>query len=485
MTERLRGKDLAVLARETARTPMHNATVEIFEPGGFGLRLRQPGRPDRRPDRVRAALPPAVHGRCPGRLANPVWVDDPDFDLAYHVRRSALPRPGSIDQLRELVARIMSRRLDRTRPLWEMYFVEGLEGGRIALLSKSHQVLVDGSSTVDIGQVLLDVDPGPRQLVHEGWAPSREQSPAALVLGAVAEVLDRAVGWRSTPPAARRRRSVVRRARPRAGSVPSRPRCPTGARPPSTPFNLELSEQRRVVFVRTALEDYRKVRRVARRHRQRRHPGHDHRCDPRLADDPRRVGATAGRRLRALVPMSVIDEELEATSLGSQVAGHLLNLPIGETSPVVRLHQVSYALQAHRRPAGRSPPTGSPGIAGFAPTTFHALGARVAAAQTRRDVNLVITNVPGSAVPDVRRGRRDDRDLPGAAAAARASRSRSASRRTTGPCTTASTPTATRCPTSDVLGQCVTEALDELVDTASRPGRARPARPPKPTRRSR
>ena len=85
------------------------------------------------------------------------------------MRRSALPRPGSIDQLRELVARIMSRRLDRTRPLWEMYFVEGLEGGRIALLSKSHQILVDGSSTVDIGQVLLDVDPGPRQLVHEGW----------------------------------------------------------------------------------------------------------------------------------------------------------------------------------------------------------------------------------------------------------------------------------------------------------------------------
>src|SRR4029453_17189490 len=100
----------------------------------------------------------------PGRMANPVWVDDENFDLGYHVRRSALPRPGSLDQLRELVGRIISRPLDRSRPLWEMYFVEGLADGRIALLSKSHHVLVDGVDTVDPGRAPLRRSPDAKGL---------------------------------------------------------------------------------------------------------------------------------------------------------------------------------------------------------------------------------------------------------------------------------------------------------------------------------
>ena len=142
------------------------------------------------------ALPPA-RTTIPGRLANPVWVDDEDFDLAYHVRRSALPRPGSLDQLRELTARIMSRRLDPDRPLWEIYFVEGLEDGRVALLSKSHQILVDGISTVDLGQVLLDVDPGPRQLVRDDWVPPTEPTPGeAGAASAIAESVRQPARWR-------------------------------------------------------------------------------------------------------------------------------------------------------------------------------------------------------------------------------------------------------------------------------------------------
>src|SRR3954467_1121798 len=183
MSERLRASDLALLADETPQTPMHNATLEIFDPAESGLDY------DALVAHIddRIAFVPRYRQRVrrvPGRLANPVWVDDEDFDLGYHVRRSALPRPGTMDQLRELTARIMSRRLDPDRPLWEVYFVEGLEGGRVALLSKSHQVLVDGVSTVDLGQVLLDVDPGPRQVVPEDWRPSPEPSATALVLGA-------------------------------------------------------------------------------------------------------------------------------------------------------------------------------------------------------------------------------------------------------------------------------------------------------------
>ncbi len=148
--------------------------------------------------------------RVPGRLANPVWVDDEDFDLAYHVRRSALPRPGTLDQLRELTGRIMSRRLDPDRPLWEVYFVEGLEGGRVAVLSKSHQILVDGISTVDLGQVLLDVDPGPRHLVHDGWAAPHEPTPDQPGGQRPRRVRSRTRGWRSPRCAATPRRSAAR-----------------------------------------------------------------------------------------------------------------------------------------------------------------------------------------------------------------------------------------------------------------------------------
>ena len=92
----------------------------------------------------------------PARLAGPVWVDDENFDLTFHVRRSALPRPGTLVQLQEFVGRVLARRLDRSRPLWEIYLVEGLEDDRFALLAKSHLCLVDGIDTVEIGQVLLD-----------------------------------------------------------------------------------------------------------------------------------------------------------------------------------------------------------------------------------------------------------------------------------------------------------------------------------------
>ena len=187
--------------------------------------------------------------RVPGRLANPVWVDDPDFDLAYHVRRSALPRPGTMDQLRELTARIMSRRLDRDRPLWEIYFVEGLEDGRVALLSKSHQILVDGISTVDLGQVLLDVDPRRRGSLGARRVAARHEPPRrrAWRSDAVAESGASPADRRSTPlrsnaalgrpRAARRRRATGRRGRRRAVQPPlaarvavqHRARCPSSA----------------------------------------------------------------------------------------------------------------------------------------------------------------------------------------------------------------------------------------------------------------
>src|SRR5947209_7041933 len=150
---------------------MHVGSVMIFRPGPGGLSYTRL----LKHVEARIALVPRYRQRVrfvPGRIANPVWVDDERFDITYHVRRSALPRPGSQDQLEELVARVQSRRLDHSRPLWEMVVIEGLaraedgdEGGhdggeeRFAVVTKVHQALVDGIHAVDLGQVVLDDTP--------------------------------------------------------------------------------------------------------------------------------------------------------------------------------------------------------------------------------------------------------------------------------------------------------------------------------------
>ena len=111
----------------------------------------------------------------PGRLANPVWVDDENFDISYHVRRSALPRPGTDAQLRDLVARLQSRQLDRNRPLWEVYLVEGLADNRFAIITKTHQAMVDGISAVDLAQVILAAAPDARPSPPVHWRPARSR----------------------------------------------------------------------------------------------------------------------------------------------------------------------------------------------------------------------------------------------------------------------------------------------------------------------
>ena len=168
----------------------------------------------------------------PGNLARPVWVDDPDFDVAYHVRRSALPKPGSDEQLNELVARLMSRPLDHARPLWEMYLVEGLARGRTAVLTKTHQAMVDGISAIDIGQVILDVSPEPRARPEELWMPRNEPTDVELMLRRGGGGDRPARAWSSTTCARPRATPSPRSASSRA---PRPSCCPWPARPAAAP----------------------------------------------------------------------------------------------------------------------------------------------------------------------------------------------------------------------------------------------------------
>jgi len=168
VTDRLNPLDVSFLYMESPTTAMHVGGVAVFQPPEQGLDY------DRLVELIsqRIALVPRYRQKVrwvPGRLTNPLWVDDSEFDVTYHVRRSALPKPGSDGQLRELVGRLMSRQLDRNRPLWEIYLVEGLSDGRVAVVTKTHHAMVDGVSAVDIGTVILDLTPTPREVPDGDW----------------------------------------------------------------------------------------------------------------------------------------------------------------------------------------------------------------------------------------------------------------------------------------------------------------------------
>jgi diacylglycerol O-acyltransferase len=443
---------MALLELDSTATPMHLATLEVFEPpeDGFDYRRLVSLVADR------LAFVPRYRQRLmtvPGGLAPPVWADDEDFDLTYHVRQSAVPRPGSMEQLQELVARIITRPLDRTRPLWEMYLIEGLEEGRFAILSKSHQTLVDGISTIDLGQVILDHDTVARERVPDDWRPRPEPSSAALVLEAVR---DRVGSPRSAVV-------TLRGGVGRLGGLA--PLLHTRRSVPESPLQATLSHQRRFHTVRTSLDDYRRVRRF--------HSGTVNDVVLTTVTGALRAwlmtraeSVHSSRQLRAMVPMSVIDKDLEPTSLGSQVAGTVLTLPIGEQSPVVRLHQVSYALKAHKDTGKAVSALRLIGVGGFAPTTFHSLGARVAAESTQRGFNLVVTNVPGPQFPLYAAGARMLESypvqplLPGHALAIGVTSY-------DGGVHYGLTADRDAIPDVEVIGQCLTEAIAELVDTTS------------------
>jgi WS/DGAT/MGAT family acyltransferase len=396
MADRLSPVDVSFLHLESSTTPMHVGGVAVFQPPADGFDYETLVTLINE----RISLVPRYRQKVrwvPGSLGNPVWVDDSDFDLSYHVRRSALPKPGNEAQLKDLVARVQSRALDRGRPLWEIYLIEGLEGGRVAIMTKTHHAMVDGISAIDIGTVILDVTPEPRATPADDWLPRREPTGAELVAGVV-------TGWLRKPT------QIVDTVRAEVASAQTLATRVAGtavgllsyvrttARPaPATPLNVTIGSQRRFGMARTDLDDYKRVRKA--------HGGTVN--DVVLATVAgalrtwlqtrgERVGG--GMTLRAMVPVSVRDDA-HRSDLGNRVSSYFVDLPVGEANPVVRLHQVSYSM-AGLKESGQS--VGADvliGLGGFAPPTLLALGARAAGALSRRLFNIVVTNVPGPQFP--------------------------------------------------------------------------------------
>lgn len=401
MPQRLTPLEVSLLVLDTAHAPAHVATVDIFEAQPDGLDY----------ERLialigdRIAYVPRYRQRVrdvPARLAAPVWVDDESFDLTFHVRRSALPRPGTMEQLREFVGRVVARRMDRSRPLWEMYVVEGLEGNRFAVVAKTHLTLVDGVDNVDIGQVLLDarVDPGFEFETTE-WRPLPEPGAAELVAGALWEsAQDPLLAWQNLQGVATGALGVAVAVGEAMGGVGSTvvgliENALLGSRPrSSSPLSGFVSEQRRVALVSVPLADLKAVR-----------DEHNHTINDVILAVvtgalrswllTRGESVPTGRELTALVPMSVTEDDGEPTSLGSRVAPHVQPLPIGEPNALMRLHQVAFATQAHKETGRAVDARTLSDIAGFAPATLHALGVRVSNDVLRRQHDVLVTNVPG------------------------------------------------------------------------------------------
>jgi WS/DGAT/MGAT family acyltransferase len=397
VTERLSALDVSFLYMETPTTAMHIGSVARFapppdEPFDYDALCALVSR--------RIALVPRYRQKVrwvPGHIANPLWVDDEDFDISYHVRRSALPKPGSDAQLRQLVGRLQSRQLDRSRPLWEIYLVEGLADGRFAIITKTHHAMVDGISAVDIGTLILDIEPTPRETPDDRWVPRSEPSRFGLIADAVADSLRRPSQVVDTV------RSGVTDAKATAeravGAVAGLAAVArTSLRSaPASPLNAEIGEQRRFGMAATSLDDYKRIRKT--------HGGTIN--DVVLATVAgalrtwlltRGESVVASTTVRAMVPVSVRTES-EGGALGNRVSSYFVDLPVGEPSAVIRLHQVSFAMKAHKESGQSIGADALVRLTGFAPPTIHAAAARLGAGLARRLFNVVVTNVPGPQFP--------------------------------------------------------------------------------------
>jgi diacylglycerol O-acyltransferase len=391
--DRLSSIDASFLHQEGAASHMHIGGVLIFHgpPPEFDEFLDHiRGRLHLVPRyRQKLSTPPLETGR-------PLWVDDPDFNLEFHVRHTALPPPGTEEQLLVLAARIASQQLDRSKPLWENWLVEGLEGDRFALISKTHHSLVDGISGVDLASVLLDAEPNPAPPREdlEPWRPSPEPSPVDLVaagirgmVGTATGLVGRAVGAASHPGASL---GALRDAAEGVGEI-----VWAGLNPaPETPLNVEIGPHRRYAVVRHQLADYKAVKDS---------------LGGTVNDVVLTVvsGAlagwlhsrglrTEGLEMRALVPVSVRTKD-DQGSLGNRLTVMRGPLPVYIQDPTARLAFVRRAmdgLKASKQAVGAATLAA---VNDLAPPTILAQASRLNF--STRLFNLLVTNIPGPQIP--------------------------------------------------------------------------------------
>jgi diacylglycerol O-acyltransferase / wax synthase len=395
--DRLSSVDAAFLNMETPRLHMHVGGLFIFDAPPDGefdharfldlIRSRLHLVPRYR---QRLAFPPLAVG-------NPVWVDDPEFDLSYHVRHAALPKPGTIAQLTEYCARILSRQLDRDRPLWELYVIEGLEEGRFALLGKSHHAMIDGLAGMDIATVMLDLAPDGSDEVPPPvpWSPSSVPSRPALVADAVRELATSPAnlvqsGRRVVSAPANTAKRLLQVGRGVASVARSNLLRPA----PRSLLNQPPGPHRRFAIQRISLETVKDIKNAF-------GTTVNDVVLATVADATGRYLRARGARtdglwLRAMVPVSTRAES-DSHALGNRVVSVFVDLPVFEMDPVERLrvcHEAMREVKSSHHAVGAGFLIG---LTEFAPPTIHAMASRAAASS--RLYNFLVTNVPGPQLP--------------------------------------------------------------------------------------
>lgn len=398
--DRLTSTDASFLQRETASAHMHIGGLLLFEgpaPALGALRNHVRRRLHLVPRyRQKLVFPPRGGGR-------PLWIDDHEFELEWHVRQASLPAPGDEDLLTELAASIASRPLDRRRPLWELWLVDGIRPAtgatveRFAMVAKHHHALVDGISGVDLATVLLDLTPEPPRPDTTGLRPWRAQRPPdslELLCAGVRDGMRAAISLTTLTARALAtpRRSAT--ALSEAGTGLSALLAELGRPAPRTPLNVPIGPQRRLRVVSQRLDDYRAIKSSA---------------GVSVNDVVLTVVAgaagewlrsraydTDGLELRALVPVSLRAAE-ERGTLGNRLALMRGPLPVGITDPVRRLRTVSRAMDGLKR---SKQAVGAAALAAMSDRLPPAVLAQASRLQFSPWLfNLLVTNVPGPQVP--------------------------------------------------------------------------------------
>ncbi|MGH0031561.1 MAG: WS/DGAT/MGAT family O-acyltransferase [Myxococcota bacterium] len=411
----LTGLDTSFLNIETATTYGHISGLAIFDPSTAPGPITL--------DDVKQLILERIHLLPPYRrrlvevplgLDHPYWIEDPDFDIDFHVRHMGLPPPGDARQLGEQVSRIVGRPLDRRRPLWELYLIEGLEGGYLAQLTKIHHCAIDGVSGAEILTTLLDVTPEPRRVEppRRAWRPEAEPTQVEMLarglwgvagtprkayrvgrealrnLSAVADSL----GLPELPGSGLLNRLIGRRNEP----LLSKEDTPV----PRTPFNDRITPHRRFAFGSLSLDDVKEIK---------------SQLGVTVNDVVMAICAGALRRyleergqlpadpLVAMVPVSVRTEEQKG-SFGNQVSAMTASLHTHVADPIQRLDRIHESMRVAKERHKALPATLLQDFAQFAPPAVAARAARVIARATVADwmdvpFNVVISNVPGPQFP--------------------------------------------------------------------------------------
>ncbi|MCW2501432.1 MAG: conserved hypothetical rane protein [Frankiales bacterium] len=407
--QQLTGLDAAFLAMETHAVFGHVGSVCLLDPATS-------------PDpvtlaKVTALIEDRLHLMPPFRrrlvtvplgLDQPYWIEDPDFDIEYHVRELALPEPGDDRQLAEQAARLHARPLDRSRPLWELYLIHGLQGGLKAIYSKVHHAAIDGVSGGDILTAILDLSAEGRTVERPPWQGESEPSAVSMLTRS-------ALSLAGHPLRAARMTYGLARSLPTLARSPVRPRLPVvdrllgrddgivlssgGLRAPATPFNKAISPHRRWAFRSLPLDEVKAVKNAT---------------GGTVNDVVMALSAGALRRwllahdalpegpLVAAVPVSVRTEAEKGTA-GNKVSTMIAALPTHLADPLARLYACSAAMSSAKEQHGALPATLLSDVTQFAMPALAGQAARLAArvrlVERVSPFNLFISNVPGPNLP--------------------------------------------------------------------------------------